>query len=91
MEMRDENDSLKERMEDGVADIKEGKIACNRCTVAKGKGREIPYIPNQVLTKKKVVGTTEKVAKKVEKADIPAYRNNVGSFTNERCDVPKKS
>jgi len=44
-EMRDENNSLKERMEDVVADIKEGKIACNKCTIAKGKGGEVPYIP----------------------------------------------
>ena len=47
MEMRDENDNLKERMEEVVADIKEGKIAYNQCTIAKGNGREVPYIPKQ--------------------------------------------
>ena len=99
MKMRDENDNLKERnddlserMKDVVADIKEERIACNKCTVAKGKGREVPYIPKQVLTKKVEVGETAKIVeRKVEKADIPAYRNNVGSFANERCDIPKKS
>jgi len=60
--------------------------------VVKGKGREVPYIPKQALTKKLEVGETAKmVVRKIENADIPVYRNNVGSFTNKRYDVPKKS
>jgi len=85
MEMRHENDDLKERMEDMVADIKEGKIPCNKCTVANGKGREVPYIPKQVLTRKVEVGTVEKVYveqggidKRNKDADVLAERDNVG-------------
>jgi len=94
MEMRDKNDNLKERIEEVVADIKEGKIACNKCTVAKGNRREVPYIPKQVLTKMVEAGKT-KVVKVLEKegenTKVPAYRNNVGAFAHERREIPKQS
>jgi len=35
--MRDENDDLKDRLEDIVANIKSGKLECEKCTVKNGK------------------------------------------------------
>jgi len=71
-------------MEDFMADVKEGKYGCDKCKVNKGKGKEIPYIPKQVLKRKVEIGESSKVIEgKVEKADVPACRNTVGSFTNE--------
>jgi len=90
MEDREQFDDMRDKMEDFMADVKGGKYGCDQCKVTKGKGKEVPYIPKQVLKRKVQIGESSKVmGKKVENADIPAYRNTVGSFTNERCDTKK--
>ena len=92
MEDREQFDNMRDKLEDFMADVKGGKYGCDQCRVTKGKGKEIPYIPKQVLKRKVEIGESSKVMeKKVENADIPAYRSNVGSFTNERNEIPKKS
>jgi len=90
MEDREQFDDMRDKLEDFMAEVKEGKYGCDQCRVTKGKGKEVLYIPKQVLKRKVEIGESSKVMeKKVENADIPAYRNTVGLFTNEGCDAKK--
>jgi len=84
--MRDENDDLKERMEDIVTDIKEGRIGCKNCKKDKGKGKEIPYIPvvRKEVNKKKIV------EKESNDADVPTFKNKNGRFTAKKEVIMEK-
>ena len=92
VEEREMFDQLRDKFEDFMAEVKEGKYGCENCKDRKGKGKEVPYIPKQILKRKVETGESSKVMEnKVKNADVPAYRNTVGSFANERCDTNKKS